>query len=209
MKEARGEFPCGDLLLEGIITLPEGEGPFPAVVVCHPHPLYGGNMDNNVVLAVCQALVAESMVTLRFNFRGVGNSEGKFGQGVDEQQDAIAAISCLDGMKEVDLGKIGLAGYSFGATVALSTAPKDERVQAVVAISPPLSSPESLKEYLKPKLLLCGGKDAFIPQHNFLRLVDGLPEPKEQVIIPNADHFWWGCEEEAVRRVADFFASVL
>ena len=74
-------FPCGNLFLEGALSWPQGAGPFAVVVVCHPHPLYGGTMDNNVVLAVCQALYGESMVAFRFNFRGVGGSQGALVEG--------------------------------------------------------------------------------------------------------------------------------
>ena len=68
----------GDLDLEGVVAQPDaGLGPWPGVVMCHPHPLFGGNMDNNVVLAVTSALNDQGFATLRFNFRGVGNSEGE------------------------------------------------------------------------------------------------------------------------------------
>ena len=61
-------FPCGDLSLEGVCSVPEGKGPFAAVVVCHPHPLYGGMMDNNVVIAVCRAALQTSIASLRLTF---------------------------------------------------------------------------------------------------------------------------------------------
>ena len=93
MKQSHFIFPCNDLSLEGIAHMPQGNGPFPSVVVCHPHPLYGGDMDNNVVVAVCQALVQRSIVGFRFNFRGVGQSTGRHAQGIGEQQDVEAALS--------------------------------------------------------------------------------------------------------------------
>ena len=78
-------FPCNEIQLEGILLLPEGNGPFPTVIVCHPHPLYGGDMDNNVVTSVCNALGRSSIASLRFNFRGVGNSSGSYSEGLGEQ----------------------------------------------------------------------------------------------------------------------------
>jgi alpha/beta superfamily hydrolase len=93
MKETRVSFLSGELLLEGILATPQGVGPFPAVIVCHPHPVYGGSMDNSVVYSLSEALTEASFVSFRFNFRGVGESQGEFGQGIGEQVDVEAAIS--------------------------------------------------------------------------------------------------------------------
>ena len=101
MKE-RVKFHCDELSLEGILDVPGGIGPFPAVIVCHPHPLYGGSMDNNVVDSICEALAQASLISLKFNFRGVGRSEGEFSQGIGEQEDVAAAISFITTVKEVD-----------------------------------------------------------------------------------------------------------
>ena len=87
------EFLCKDIILEGIFALPEGDGPFSLVVVCHPHPLYGGNMYNNVVHAVCERLGEKKIAWLKFNFRGVGMSGGGFAEGIGEKEDVKAAIS--------------------------------------------------------------------------------------------------------------------
>ena len=77
MKKEGLMFPCDDILLEGVLCLPEGnDGPFPAVVVCHPHPLYGGSMNVDMVQKVCESLGTHTIASLRFNFRGVGKSEG-------------------------------------------------------------------------------------------------------------------------------------
>ena len=81
MRQSAVSFITKGLTLEGIIALPDGEGPFPGVVMCHPHPLMGGNMDNNVVVAVTFGLADAGIASLRFNFRGVGNSQGETRQG--------------------------------------------------------------------------------------------------------------------------------
>ncbi len=119
MEATRVTFNSGSLSLEGMLAIPEGPGPFPAVVVCHPHPLYGGNMDNNIVDGLCKALGQLPLISLRFNFRGVGRSEGQFGQGVGEKQDIGAAISFASTIERVDRAAIGLAGYSAGAGFAI------------------------------------------------------------------------------------------
>jgi alpha/beta superfamily hydrolase len=117
-------FPSGELTLVGVLHRPQGTG-LPAVAVCHPHPLYGGDMENNVVVSLCGALADAGVAALRFNFRGVGGSGGSHGGGIGERQDALAALDFLAGVAGVDGGGLGLAGYSFGALVALGAA--DER----------------------------------------------------------------------------------
>lgn len=211
MKQVRVTFPCDELSLEGVCHLPDGSGPFPAVVVCHPHPRYGGTMDNNVVLAVCQALCQRGIMALRFNFRGVGRSEGTLGGGVGEPDDVIAAVSFVAAMEQVDSKRVGLAGYSAGAIASFSTMPQDERIQAIAAISPPVSFAilEGFKTFPKPKLIVSGSRDDFTPIEDFERFGESLCEPKEREVIPGADHFWWGYEEHVGERVASFFASAL
>jgi hypothetical protein len=204
--ESRVTIPSGDLELEGVLHLPEAKE-FPGVVVCHPHPLYGGNMDNNVVMAVCQALVERSIAALRFNFRGVGRSLGKFEQGVGEKEDVRAALSFL----EAKTSRLGLAGYSFGATVAISVAPEEPRVRALAFISPPLFPPglEPLKTITEAKFFISGSADVFIPSMHLRRSIEQLPPPHELKVILGADHFWWGYEDIVGKMIADFFAANL
>ena len=139
MTSTRARFPCGDITLEGEWHFPQGNGPFPAVVVCHPHPLFGGDMLNNVVVAICQALSRQSIAAFRFNFRGVGNSGGAFGRGIAEQEDVKAALAFVLSNPDIDAGRIGLVGYSFGASVALPVALQDERLGLLALVSPALS----------------------------------------------------------------------
>ena len=211
MHEVRLEFNSGGLSLEGVLAIPQGTGPFPAAIVCHPHPLYGGSMDNNVVNGICHALAQASLVSFKFNFRGVGESQGTFSQGIGEQEDVRAAISFVTGVAEVDSERIGLAGYSAGAGFAFPVGVEDARIKALVAVSPPLSMFDfnSLKGCPKPKLLISGSRDTFTYASEFLMFCQGLPEPKECDIIDGADHFWWGYESALASRVIDFFAGVL
>ena len=201
---------CG-LSLEGILNIPEGSGPFPAAIICHPHPLFGGSMDNNVVNSLFASLSLASFTVLKFNFRGVGGSEGEFGHGIGEQEDVSAAISFLSSVNEVALKRMAIVGYSAGAGFGLPTGFKDGRINALAAISPPLAmfDFEFLRNCLKPKLLVSGGKDNFIPSSHFLEFCQMLPEPKEYHIIEAADHFWWGYEDIVATKVAAFLNSVL
>jgi hypothetical protein len=165
-------------------------------------------MDNNVVLAVCQALCEKGIFAFRFNFRGVGRSEGKL-DGGGESDDVMAAVSFVASTENVDAARIGLCGYSAGVIAAFAAMLQDERIQAVAAISPPLSmaSLEGLKAYPKPKLIIIGSRDDFTPVQDFQRFGESLPEPKECEVIPGADHFWWGYEAQVGEMVSSFFAT--
>jgi len=211
MKKTRVSFPSGRLVLEGILAIPEGAGPFPAVIVCHPHPLYGGSMDNNVVYSISETLIQASLASFKFNFRGVGGSQGEFGQGTGEQEDVEAAIAFISTVKEVDSKRIGLAGYSAGAGFGLPVGFKDDRIRALAAISPPLPMFDFnfLKSCPKPKFLISGSRDDLIPIDQFLEFCQNLPEPKECESIEGADHFWWGYESDLAAKVTAFFTTVL
>ncbi|MDD5094667.1 MAG: dienelactone hydrolase family protein [Dehalococcoidia bacterium] len=209
MKEESLMFPCGGISLEGVLGLPEGKGPFPAVVVCHPHPLYGGSMDNNVVYAVCAGLGRSSIAWLRFNFRGVGRSEGHHANGIGEQDDVKAALTFLSTLREIDPARLAICGYSFGTMVGIPVADSDERVQAMAAISPFFVSPGLLKNYTKPKLFVYGTEDSFVSHQEIEHIVSQLPEPKTCTVVPGADHFWRFSERAVEIKVGDFFASFL
>jgi len=211
MRKVGTVFQSGQLSLEAILGIPEGIGPFPAVIVCHPHPLYGGSMDNNVVNSLSEVLTQASLVSFKFNFRGVGRSHGEYGDGIGEQEDVNAAISFVSTLSEVDSKSIGLVGYSAGATFALPVGCKDARIKALAAVSPPLSMAdfEFLKDCFKPKLLISGDKDDFTPVSRFLEFCQNLPEPKEYDSIEGVDHFWWGYETGLAGKVTTFFTKVL
>lgn len=209
MTSSQARFPCGDIVLEGEWHLPQGRGPFPGVVVCHPHPLYGGNMLNNIVVAICEALSRHSMAAFRFNFRGVGNSGGAFGEGIAEQEDVRAALAFILSTADIDAKRIGLAGYSFGASVALPVALEDERVGLLALVSPALSDSgwEQLKGYRQAKFVIVGDADFVIPLERLRQHIGDIADPKQYQVVSGADHFWWGYEEEVAQTVARFFAN--
>jgi uncharacterized protein len=164
-------------------------------------------MDNNVVNALCEALAADSMVALKFNFRGVEGSEGKFSVGEETQEDVRAAVSFLTTLNEIDTARIGLAGYSAGAAWGLAAVYQDARVKALAAISPPLGlfDISILKECRKSKLMISGSDDQHVYEEDLRKACLDLPEPKECEIIEDADHSWWGYETELAEKVAGFF----
>ena len=200
-------FPSGDLTLVGVLHRPQGLG-LPGVAVCHPHPLYGGDMENSVVVALCRALAGGGMVALRFNFRGVGGSGGSYGGGFEEGQDARAALDFLAGLAEVDSRRLGLAGYSFGALVALSAA--EEQSRAVAAVSPPAGGlgPTSFRPGI-PTLLISGDRDDISPARRLPAMAASLGPPCEIRSVAGADHFWWGYEETLATAVFEFFRAQL
>jgi hypothetical protein len=203
----RVTFPSGDLTLEGVLHKPSTQL-YPAAVVCHPHPLYGGEMSNSVVIAVCAALVGSGIAALRFNFRGVGDSEGRFADGIGERDDVLAALAYLRGLEGVEPAKVCLVGYSFGAAMALEAA--DEQVAALVAISPPSigSSVPSLDVHC-PTLMIAGDRDDVAPKGWMTTLAGAIGPHCRVEVVPGADHFWWGRAEELARIVAAFLRANL
>lgn len=211
MQKQRITFPSGDLRLESVLCLPEGNGRFPCVVVCHPHPLYGGSMDNNVVDAVCETLAEVAIAAFKFNFRGVGRSQGRYDDGRGESDDARNAIGYVSTLKEIDATRIGLCGYSAGAGFSLPVCWSDERIKAIAAISPPLEMFDFsfITDCQKPLLLVSGNCDDFTPAERFIAFCRDLKETCEYELIVGADHFWAGYETYLAERVASFFRKAL
>jgi alpha/beta superfamily hydrolase len=193
-------FPSGDLSLEGALHLPDAM-PAPGVVVCHPHPLYGGDMDNNVVLAACEALAGRGVAALRFNFRGAGGSEGAFDDGRGERDDVRAALAHLATLPEIDARRTGLIGYSFGALMAAEAA--SGALRALALISPPVVSADLRVAWGCPALLLAGDMDSLAPADR-LHVIAGAPGVETQ-IFEGADHSWWGFEDELGEALVEFF----
>lgn len=203
--------PLGPLELEGILYLPSGTGRHAGVVVCHPHPLYGGDMGNNVVMAICDALAEQQIASLRFNFRGTGNSQGSHGEGVKEELDVLSALNYLAVCPVVEGARIGLAGYSFGGRVSILAAEKAAGLQALALVAPParnLAESGALRSFTRPKFFIVGEEDNIAMSGDLDRFIEALPDPKEYHKVPGADHSWWGYEGVVGPAVAAFFAGV-
>ena len=198
-------FDSGGLTLEGRLHLPAGPS-MAAVAVCHPHPLYGGDMNNNVLVALCRALTDAGVAALRFNFRGVGGSQGTHSAGAGERDDAVAALDCLESR---GFTVLALAGYSFGAVVALA-AGVDARVRGLAAVSPPVGfAPADPPEGLATVLLVTGARDDVAPASGVRERADQLGQRCRVEIIDGADHFWWGNERPLVESVVPFLVGAL
>jgi len=168
-------------------------------------------MDNNVVIAVASALVERSIVALMFNFRGVGDSQGNFGNGIDEQQDVAAALTWLACQPQTDKLRLGLMGYSFGAAVALPASCNDLRVKALALVSLPvdLGQMPEMGNCTVPKLLVFGGRDVFVPKEKVEGIKQAVAEPKQFHLVSGADHFWCGHEKELDETISRFFQDTL
>ncbi len=198
---------CGKLRLEGILELPgQWQTQVPGAVICHPHPLYGGSMHNNVTNALKSAFLERGIAALRFNFRGVGRSQGRHGNGIDEIEDVCAAIDYLASAPDVDPQRLILAGYSFGCWVGLRAARNDLRLVRLVGVSPPLDVYDFgfIQSEPRPKLFLAGDRDFVCSLSAFNKFAEDLQPPKMTSICKGADHFHMGSEGDIISLVHSF-----
>jgi len=189
------EGPAGRL--EALLWTVANPAPKMAAVVCHPHPLYGGTMHNKVVYQAAKTLQRCGIPVLRFNFRGVGLSEGTHDRGRGEQDDVRAALDFL--AQEYPGCPLLLAGFSFGSAVGLRVGCEDARVEGLIGLGVPVNGSDFsfLRACAKPRLFVQGGNDPFGSRANLEAVFATLPEPKELVFVDGADHFFAGQFEKA------------
>jgi uncharacterized protein len=178
--------------LEALLWTSPAADPNFVAVVCHPHPLFGGTMHNKVVYQAAKALHQRGASVLRFNFRGVGQSEGAYDRGQGEQGDVRAAIDYL--ADEFPGRPILAAGFSFGSSVGLRVGCGDARVVQLIGMGLPVDNIDFsfLRGCTKPKLLIQGGNDQFGSRASMDALFATIPEPKRLVVVDGADHFFTG-----------------
>jgi alpha/beta superfamily hydrolase len=167
-----------------------------AAVITHPHPLYGGTMSNPVVETIQSAYQQSGYATLRFNFRGVGGSQGHFDNGVGEQDDVLAAIAYVE---EMNMAAIDLAGYSFGAWVnAGVAAAKHTAIHSLLMVSPPVGfvAFEKINALKCLKLVVTGGRDDIAPVAQIRDLLPTWNPDAKFEIIDGCDHFYSGHLQE-------------
>ncbi|MGD9334584.1 MAG: alpha/beta hydrolase [Desulfobacterales bacterium] len=183
------KFLSEDYEIEGLFNeRDESKG----VVVTHPHPLYGGDMYNLVVETIVHVYNIKGYSTLKFNFRGVGKSQGHYDNGVGEQKDVLAAFSFL---ADSGIQKIDLVGYSFGAWVNAHVAIQgDMCVENMAMVSPPVGFMDFRKISTTNglKFVITGSRDDIAPVDVIKKILPTWNPDARFEIIPGADHFYGG-----------------
>ncbi|MBI5845537.1 MAG: alpha/beta hydrolase [Deltaproteobacteria bacterium] len=183
-------FGSGDIELEGIYTEASGNT---ASVITHPHPLYGGDMNSNVVVSLQMAFLNTDISTLRFNFRGVGQSGGAYDGGLGEQDDVMAAMNHLLGLGK---DRIFLAGYSFGAWINAKASGRLGH-PPMFLVAPPVALLDFPEDRIEGLLAVIAGEDdTFGPPDMVFEAAQKWNPEARFTMIPHADHFFWGREEE-------------
>ncbi|MHA2007951.1 MAG: alpha/beta hydrolase [Promethearchaeota archaeon] len=179
------------------------------VLICHPHPQYGGNMFNNVVSGVFNKLVKNNVSCLRFNFRGVGRSTGSHSDGTGELSDVYACVDYLVNKKNYK--KIMICGYSYGAAIGCSAVKYSEKIVGYISISFPFDFVDEkykeMSQTTKPKLFIQGNRDDVALYEKFEENYNYYYNPKSNLIIEGADHFYRGFEDRIGDRVFDFLQN--
>ncbi|MEN6621846.1 MAG: hypothetical protein ABFD50_09890 [Smithella sp.] len=193
MNEDRIFIKNNELTIEGLLCKSSGNK---GVVICHPHPLMGGSMYNNVVEAIQETFAVEKYSTLRFNFRGVGYSTGNYDEGRGEQEDILA---CSRYLRDLGILIICLAGYSFGSWIGSKIIEcENHPFSNVTFISPPINFFEFnfTKLYNKINAIICGNRDQFVDINILKKQMNLLNYDLK--IINGADHFYMGREKEII-----------
>ena len=199
------------LTLEGRLASPDDVSAAGGAVICHPHPQYGGTMSSRLVPAMQRALVNAGWAALRFNFRGVGRSQGSFEGGEGEVADVLGAFEVV---RQAQDGPIAALGWSFGALIALNATAKDGEVGSFTGVAPParraftgqMVMPQiaDLDGWNARALIVCGDNDPVCRPKDAEALAAQLPEPIEVRVIEGADHFFSEQEDELCSVVAAF-----
>ena len=199
--------------LEALLDTPEPSPVRAAVVFAHPHPQHGGTMHTKVVFQGAKALSRIGCAVLRFNFRGVGASQGEFDRGEGEQADFRAS---LDYMAARYPGvPLWAAGFSFGSWVALEVGALDDRVSVLIGIAPPVVTSVSGQDYTfdatlestKPKFFVQGEADEVCPLEGIWQFYGRLHEPKELAVIDGASHLFDGKTQEVGEALEDLLGD--
>lgn len=189
--------------LEAILETPADGVLRGAAVVCHPHPQHGGTMHNKVAHTMGRAFSRMGLLTLRFNFRGTGESEGEYDQGIGEVDDALAALEWIrDRQPE---GPLWLGGFSFGAAIAIEAA---ATVDGLISVAPAMSRIAGRMEGQPrcPWLIVQGDEDELVDVEETIAWVNSLEPGPELLVLPGAEHFFHGRLNDLRDAVMDFVA---
>ncbi|MDP6823531.1 MAG: hypothetical protein QF554_09590 [Dehalococcoidia bacterium] len=195
--------------VDGVIGQPSpGEAPYPGVVVCHPHPLFGGDMNSSVVVAICDALAERGIASLRFNFRQSGDGETL---NETSARDVEVGLQLLDGWEMVNSVRMGVAGYSFGAAAMARASAVLKPAKALAFVAPPVAAigKSTLSDDNRPQYFVVGGRDRLVDPEELSDVVAGMKSLPTFETLDGADHMLGGYERAVGERVADFMAENL
>lgn len=189
--------------LEALVETPREPAPHGVAVICHPHPLHDGTMHNKVVHTLARAFVSSRMLALRFNFRGVGESEGSFDDGRGELEDALAAAR--EGRRRVAQGPLWLAGFSFGAAIAVRAA-AELGADGLVSVAPAIARVSGLSgvEPRCPWLVIQGEDDEIVSVDDTIEWVNAMEPGPELRVFAGTSHFFHGKLVELRKTVEAF-----
>jgi alpha/beta superfamily hydrolase len=194
--------------LEALLDEPAG-APRAAVVFAHPLPTDGGTMHTKAVYQGAKGLARAGCAVLRFNFRGVGRSQGEFDRGNGEKADFRAALDYMSA--RYPNVPLWAAGFSFGAWIALETGAVDDRVSVLIGIAPPVTKSgydfSNTRRSTKPKFFVQGEADDICPIQDMWKFYGEVPEPKELVVIDAADHLFDGHTSEVGEALEDLLGD--
>ncbi len=192
-------------LLEGVVHTPKNADLAPVVILCHPQPA-SSNMDDALTVALAQGLANAGIVALRFNFRGVGRSQGQQTEGRLEPLDLAGALDVALALPGINPAKVCVIGHGFGAYTALLYAPFDTRIRTIVAISLPLFRLGSgfPRQFDRPKLFVTAEFDEVCPLYKLEPFVEKLQGAKGIRVVVGARHLMHGHEEAATATILKY-----
>lgn len=192
-------------LLEGTLHTPTEVELAPIIVLCHPQPA-SSDMNDALIVALARQLAAAGIIALRFNFRGVGKSQGQQTDGRLEPLDLAGAIDCALAQPGGNPAKVCVIGHGFGSYIALLYAPFDARIRTIVSISLPLfrAAGGFPKPFERPKLFITGEFDEICPLYKLEPFVEQLKGPKGIKVIIGARHLMHGYEEATVNTILKY-----
>jgi alpha/beta superfamily hydrolase len=192
-------------ILEGIVHEPQQADSAPVVVLCHPQPA-SSDMQDPLTVGLARSLANAGMITLRFNFRGVGKSQGQQTDGRLEPLDLSGAIDAILVHPQANTSKVCVIGHGFGAYTTLLYAPFDQRIRTLVAISLPLFRTTSgfPRSFERPKLFVTGEFDEICPLYKLEPFVEQQKGPKGIKVIIGARHLMRGYEEAAISAIMKY-----
>lgn len=179
--------PCGNI--EALVSESKNSNEY--AVICHPHPLHGGSMHNKVVTTIAKALDKHNINTIRFNYRGVGDSNGSYDNGVGEINDLMAVYSW--GKKYFEEKSCLLAGFSFGSYIC-AAATKEIKPIALITLAPAISSQDykNIPNHLCPWLFVQGEKDEVVDANKGIAWAKQHPNKPQIKLMADTSHFFHG-----------------